>query len=365
MRPWLLALIPTGLAFVACNGSGAYDNPVSDKQADDPCDPGNGPQSSGSAPPVDAGAVPIVLPGGSAGIGFDELRYSTSLSLVMVPGAGTGNLDFVDPSSEKVTAIGGFTVTASAGTNQVGVTSADEGNDVVYAVDRTSLLPSVLDGPTMKVAATAKLASAPGYVRYVAATTEVWVSEPAEDRIEVFTLAASEAVAPVHAAFIAVPGGAESLEVDATHKVAFTNGPSSTFSIATDTARTVGAPWANGCVTAKGIAIDPSNGWVMVACAEGGAIVLDEQTGAMKGKVSTGGGVDRITYDAARLRLYVPTPAKSAMAVVALDPSSGAPTVKGSLDSPSDGHCVVTSGGGELYLCDPSRGELVFVNDPF
>ena len=41
----------------------------------------------------------VAMPDGAPGIGFDDLRYSSSLHRVLVPAARSGNLVLVDPDS--------------------------------------------------------------------------------------------------------------------------------------------------------------------------------------------------------------------------------------------------------------------------
>ena len=361
MRPSCF-FVAAGLV-ISCGGNGALPEPLSNKQADDPCAPGNGGTSNGSAPPVDAGATPVSLPGGSVGIGFDDLRYSASLAQLLIPAGRTGTLFLVDPSSEEVASVRGFSSQASySGADTFGVTSADEGNGVVYATDRTSGMLAVVDGHQMQILSTIKLAASPGYVRYAAPTREVWVTEPDAKAIEVFSLAADGGAGLSHAASIPV-AGAEALEIDPSSGMAFTNAASST--IAIDVAgHSVSGTWPNGCTTSRGIAVDPAKGWVIVACEEGRIVVLDERSGAMLGTVTTGGGVDQIAYDSRRVRLYVPAPAKSAMGVVTIS-AKGVPTFLGSVDTTADAHCVVTPGGGEVFVCVPSKGQLAFLFDPF
>jgi hypothetical protein len=361
MRPPFL-FVAAGLV-ISCGGSGTIPEPLSNIQSDDPCDPGNGSTSNGSAPPVDAGATPVSLPGGSAGIGFDDMRFSASLAQLLIPAGRTGNLDLVDPSSEEMSPVGGFSAQASySGADTFGVTSADEGNGVVYATDRTSNTLAVVDGHQKLILSSIKLAATPGYVRYAAPTSEVWVTEPDAKAIEVFTLAADGGAGLAHSTSISV-AGAESLEIDPASGMAFTNGASSTVAIDV-TKHTVSGTWPNGCTTSRGIAVDPGKGWVIVACEEGRVVVLDERTGAMLGTVSTGGGVDRIAYDSRRVRLYVPAPAKSAMDVLTID-AKGVPTLLGSVDTTADAHCAVTPGAGEVFVCVPSKGQLAFLFDPF
>jgi YVTN family beta-propeller protein len=363
MRLAFGALLPVVVA--ACSSSsGPYAEPIINKQADDPCDPGSVGTSGGSLPPVDAGSVPVTLPGASPGIGFDDVRFSGTLSQLLVPAGRSGNFDFVDPSSEVPAPISGFSSSASyTGDDSFGATSADEGGGTVYVTDRTSKMLTVIDGRVRKVLSTVQLAATPGYVRYVAPTNEVWVTEPASNQIEVFTLPMATGMPPKSSAVIAVQG-AESLEIDSTTSMAFTNDNGNTSAI--DVAkRMVTATWSNGCKTAQGLAVDSTNGWVMVACQAGLVSVLDEKTGKTIGGVTTGGsGVDQVSYDPTTLRLYVPSP-MATMAVVHLDPKSGMPSVLGRVDTVMGSHCAVAAGAREVFVCAPATGQLLFVNDPF
>ena len=63
-------------------------------------------------------------------------------------------------------------------------------------------------------------------MRFVAATHEVWVTEPGGQRIEVFAVTVNGGAAPpkaTHAAFIAAPGGPESLAIDGKRGRAYTH----------------------------------------------------------------------------------------------------------------------------------------------
>jgi hypothetical protein len=350
---------------LGCNNNGALPEPTSDKEADDPCDPGGGSQQqTGSAPPVDAGSTPVLLPGGSAGVGFDDMRFSATLAQLLVPAGRTGDLDLIDPSTELITSVAGFSAEATySGDSTFGVTSADEGNDVIYATDRTSSTLASINPAVKMIGATLKLASTPGYVRYVSTTSEIWVSEPDAKQVEVVAPTGADGGAGLsHVMNIGV-AGAESLEVDDTNALAFTNAPTSTVAIDIETHKVSGT-WPNGCTTAKGLAVDPLHGFVLVACNEGKLVVLNEQSGAMLGSVNTGAGVDRIAYDIQRSRAYVPSPAAAAMDVIVLS-AKGVPTLAGSVLATPDAHCAVTPGAGEVFVCSPARGEVVFLFDPF
>jgi DNA-binding beta-propeller fold protein YncE len=314
-------------------------------------------------PSVDAGASLLTLPAGVPGIGFDDLRFSGTLSELLVPAGRSGNLDLVDPSSEVVEAVGGFSSEATyGGDDTFGVTSADEANGALYAVDRTTALLSVVDPKTLRVVASTPLQATPGYVRYVSATAELWVTEPSAQQIEVLALGSEASPSPTHGTVIAVAGGPESLVVDPASKRAYTH--TATAVVAIDVAgHAVAAQWSNGCVTSRGIAIDSSHGWVVSACEEGRVVVLNEQ-GVPLGSAMVGAGVDQVAYDAASARLYVPGLAAASMSVVSLGPA-GAPKVLGSVQVASDSHCAVSAGGGSVFVCAPSQGGLLFVRDPF
>jgi hypothetical protein len=298
------------------------------------------------------------------------MRFSGDLSTLLVPAGRTGDLDFVDPSAERVTSVSGFSSSASyTGDSSFGVTSADEGNGIVYATDRTSQLLYVVDPGQKAIVASVGLAATPGYVRYVSPTNEVWVTEPDQAQIEIFTLPSSEKTAPSHSAFISVPGGPLSLEIDAMlgadgggSGVAYTQTATNTVAIDVS-ARAITGQWSNGCMMSEGIAVDSTNGWVMSACAEGKVFVLNTQ-GTTLGSVSVLGGVGQVTYDPQAQRLYVPSALASAIGVVSLG-SNGIPQLLGSVTTTGGGACAVTAGGGAVYVCAPAQGDLLFVHDPF
>ena len=151
--------------------------------------PGGGP----SLPRGDGSGAPaeIDIPGGSAGIGFDDLRFSVSLGKILVPAGRTGRLLLLDPATRNVTAVEGFSAKSEyRGGHEDGVTSADSGRGSVFATDRTSGLLLVVDPVGRRILSRARLGGAPDYVRYVKPSGEVWVTEPDSERIEIFHLLA-------------------------------------------------------------------------------------------------------------------------------------------------------------------------------
>ena len=95
-----------------------------------------------------------------------------------------------------------------------GTTSVDEGQGYLFASDRTVLAWRSWIPPRARSSPAWRWRASPDYVRYVAATHEVWVTEPDKEGIEIFSLSEAEPPVPAHKAFLAIPGGPESLVID-------------------------------------------------------------------------------------------------------------------------------------------------------
>jgi len=317
--------------------------------------------------PASGGASPLMLPGVSGGIGFDDLQLSPTTGSVLVPGGRSGKLFVVDPKTRAVAAVGGFSAATGKfeGGHGEGITSVAEGGGRLYVTDRTSLTLLAVDPVAKTIAARAKLAASPDYVRWVAPRREIWVTEPDADQIEVFTTSSSDA-APVHAALIPVRGGPESLVVDAERDRAYTHlwkGKT----VAVDLAgRRVVETWDNHCEGSRGIALDAAKAFVFAACSDGRVVTLDAAHGGhIVGELKTSSdGVDIVDYDAARRHLYVPGGRSASLAVVGVG-AGGSLTELGKSPSPASGHCVVADRQGHAYVCDPPRGQLMVFDDPF
>jgi hypothetical protein len=193
--------------------------------------------------------TPIALPGGSAGIGFDDLRLAPASGKVLVPAGRTGALVLVDPATRGVTPITGFSAKPEfSGGHDDGVTSADEGQGWIFATDRTSGMLAVVDPRSRKIVSSVKLGGPPDYVRFVPTTGELWVTQPGGEKIEIFRLSSGSPPVAAHEAFLSVPGGPESLVVDGKRGRSYTHVWKGK-TIAIDVkARAVTATWDNGCI---------------------------------------------------------------------------------------------------------------------
>jgi len=309
-------------------------------------------------------AEPFALPDGEGGIGLDDLAFVPSLHRVVVPAGRTGRLDLIDPQTRKLTEIGGFQTSApAAGGHGAGPTSVDAGKGWLFAIDRTALRLSVVDPKQGTLVAGAPLAGSPDYVRYVAATNEVWVTEPDKDGIEIFALSAADPPVPSHQAFLSIPGGPESLVIDNGARRAFANLWKSSTVVIDLKARKVVQTWPNGCEGSRGLAMDAGRKLLFVGCAEGGADVLDlAHGGSIKDHFRFGAGTDIVAYNSALHHLYVPASKTGQMAIVGVS-GGGKLSQLGTVTTAQGAHCAVADDRNQVWICDPKAGRLLVVRD--
>ncbi len=308
----------------------------------------------------------LAIPGGTRGVGFDDLRFIAATGELLVPAGRTGKLDIVAAKSRRIETIGGFSRGDSyEGGHGEGVTSADEQGGFIFVTDRTTRLLSIVEAGTRKIVARAALASGPDYVRVVSATGELWVTEPGAERIEVFALdSAGGFPKPAHRRFIAVPGGPETLLIDDARGRAYTNLHTGT-TVAIDLrSGQVVARWPNGCRESHGLALDSKRGFVFVGCAEGRLAVLSTATGRILGSVDSGDGVDIIAYSPKLRHVYMPGAASATMAIIGIS-ARGTPTVLATVKTAPEAHCVAADDLGNAWVCDPRSGRLLIFADPY
>jgi hypothetical protein len=309
---------------------------------------------------------PLALPGGDGPVGFDDLRYSAELHAVLVPAGRTGRLDLVDPRKQAIEEIGGFSESRAGGRGHgEGTTSADTGDGLVFASDRTERVVAVADPATRRIVSRAKLGGGPDYVRWVGSRREVWVTEPGRKVIEMFRLDGKAPPQLTRTGTIEVADGPESLEIDPVRRRAYTNTwHDETIAIDLESRRIVGR-WKNGCAGSRGLALDEQRGFLFVGCDEGEAALLDAgHDGKVLGRAKAGDGVDIIAYGAKLSHLYVPGGAAADLTVLGVG-SGGSLDVLGKLPTARDAHCVAADDLGNVYVCDPTQGRLLTFRDPF
>jgi hypothetical protein len=310
--------------------------------------------------------IPIALPNGSGGIGFDDLGYDAQLGKILVPAGRTGNLDLIDPVKLTITTISGFTAQDRfAGGHGEGTTSVDSGQGLLFAIDRSSRKLEVVDPATNKIVGSAALDSDPDYVRYVELTHELWITEPDREQIEVFAVPDESEPSPVFAAVIPIKGGPESLVIDKTRGRAYTHLWAGTTEAIDLKTRAVVAEWSNGCGASRGIALDETRGFLFAGCSEGKAVVLDlNHDGQQLSSLEQGAGVDVISYNPTLRHLYVPSASTGTMGILDVA-SDGTLSLLGVADTAKDAHCVTADDQGNVWVCDPDHGQILLVKDSF
>jgi DNA-binding beta-propeller fold protein YncE len=305
--------------------------------------------------------VPVALPSGGAGIGFDDLRYSPSLGRVVAPAGRAGTVALIDPDTLAVGTIGGFSATASYdGGHDFGATSVDEGNGLLFVTDRTSQKLSAVDPTAGSVLGSVVLASSPDYVRYVARTGELWVTEPSSSQIEVFAAASLRPVAT-----IPVDNGPESLVVDGRAGRAYTHRWQARTVVLDVATRTPIAEWPNGCAASRGLAVDEQRGFFFAACLEGTVSVLDTtHDGRVLSTIARGAGYDVVGYNATLGHLYLAGTVCACLVVLGVS-SSGELSFLGRFDATGSAHCAAADDRGQAWVCDPDGGRLLRIADPY
>jgi hypothetical protein len=306
--------------------------------------------------------VPLPIPGGEGGLGFDDLVFSEPLHRVLVPAGRLGAVFLVDPATRQLQRVGGLSQSGSwASGHGQGATSADARPGTLFVADRESkrLLAIPLGAKTPSAAVS--LEGGPDYVRWVEPTSEVWVTEPGQKAIELFRFSAGERPTLIRAGRIDVPDGPESLVIDVQHGRALTNTWHDE-TVAIDLkSRAITARWKNGCKGARGLTTDPARSLVFVGCEEGAAVVLDvARGGKVVGRAKTGAGVDLIAY--ALGHVYVPAADSGRLDVLAVGPD-GSLTPLWNAPTAAEAHCVATDDSGHVYVCDPKGGRLLVFTD--
>ena len=310
-----------------------------------------------------AGTTLLRIPGGTHGLGFDDIGYAPALGRVLVPAAQSGALVLVDPANDSlrvlahVAPVGGTVIGHDAGT-----TSADYGEGLLFASDHQQQAVVVVDPRTGAVVARAPLAGGPDYVRYVAPLHQVWVSEPHLKQIERFAVTAGAHPALARVGAVSVPGGPESLVIDAARGQAYSNEwKDHTVAIALKHPH-VTARWANSCEGSRGLALDAAGHTLFVGCKEGKVVALDlDHAGRIEASAKVGAGVDIIAWNPVLHHVYAPGAVSATMTV--LDFQDGTLKPIATVPTAAHAHCVATDGKAMAYVCDPGAGALIVYRD--
>ena len=336
----------------------------------------------------------IPLSAAPSRISFNDMAYDEKLGKVIIPAGGTGQLALIDPNTLEVKNISGFTESDAATNQAAGAISAAVARGLIYVLDAGALKLDVIDPSSGKLLGSTALQAAPDYVRYVAATGELWVTERVSEQIEVFKIPNTTPPIPISSGVISVPNGPEVLLIDKTRGVAYTNEPTigKTAVIQVQT-RGIIAEWGNGCSKARGMALDEQHGLLFIACNEGKVVMLDTANGGQQvTSQNYGAGLDDIGYNPRLHHVYVPSGASAILAIFGVDPAAGltgAPSATtiptatpaegstvatalrlslvrlGTADTAVETKCLATDDRDNIWVCDPNKGRVLLIKDTF
>lgn len=323
------------------------------------------PFSAPAAAPMPRTAQGVIeLPGGNHGIGFDDIGYLAALHRVIVPAGATGNVVLIDPLAHALTIIPGVSAApAGHATRREGTSSAVYAEGYLFASDHDPAAVVTIDPRSRKIVARTPLQGEPDYVRYVARTREIWVTEPDRQQIQVFRFSASPKPVLTPETTIAIQGGPESLETDDPRNRAYANlWKGKTVALELTTHRVL-AEWPNTCQGSRGLALDNAHDHVFVACSEGKVVTLAPgDHGKILAAVSAGAGIDIIRYSPKLHHLYVPG-ARSATLTIFDAAPSGKLQPLSVYRTAEHAHCVTDDDDGHVFVCDPRAGAILTIDD--
>jgi hypothetical protein len=305
----------------------------------------------GSAGSTDASAQVVDLPGAAAPVNFDDVVYSQQLQRIVVPARRSG-VYLVDPESGDARHVG-YSGDAD---------SVDTSGDTLYVLDRRNRQIHVVDPENGHVLSSVPTSAPPDYIRFVAATHEVWVSEPGAARIEIFAVGSEAGGAPSPSGFVAVPEGPEGLTLTTDAKQAYAHAGRDVVAIDTQ-ARGVTARWATGCAATHGFPrIDERDGLLLASCADDGKVtLLNVSSGRRLGEYDVGGGESLPAYSPSTGHFYVRSDPGTRIAT--LQASQNGLQLVRQVEVPKAGHCLGAGGGSHYWTCDADTGSLLLFTD--
>ncbi|HKS93905.1 MAG TPA: hypothetical protein VJS16_04530 [Gammaproteobacteria bacterium] len=306
----------------------------------------------------------IRIPGGEHGIGFDDIGYAAPLNRVTVPAGATGNLVLIDPETDALTVIPGVSAPpANAKERREGTSSAMYAEGYLFASDHDPAEVVAINPDTHAIVGRTALESGPDYVRYVARTHEIWVTEPEKEQIQIFKLSVSPKPVLTPEVVIHIAGGPESLVIDNQRNRAYANLWKDKTVEMELSGHKVLAEWPNTCKGSRGLALDEVHDHLFVACTEGKVAVLSPaDDGKVLASAPAGAGIDIISYSPRLHHLYVPGARAATLTIFNVSPA-GALAALAVYKTAEHAHCVIDDNAGHVFVCDPHGGAMLKIND--
>jgi hypothetical protein len=332
-------------------------------------------------------------------ISFDDITYDPHLRRVIVPAGETGGVALIDPNNLNVELISGFSQQVDPSDPIIGTSAVAVAGGFLFGLDQGTNTIKTIDLGTNKVVGTISLQAAPGYIRYISATGELWVTEKDLNQIEIFSVSEDDPPTLQSTGIISIPNGPDALIVDDARGLAFTNrSKQSLTDVIQVMTHTVIGQWGNGCTSAKGMAVDEDEGYLFVVCGEGKLVVMDiNNTGYQITSQNYGGDLDSVAYNPKLHHVYLPSSASGIVAIFQLqtlittaqlintnsprttsmvNPTSAlgttpAPDLKTSLlllgtaDTAIKSKCVTADDFNNIWVCDPNKGQVFVIHDTF
>jgi hypothetical protein len=317
------------------------------------CACGNDLPSSGSCAIPTASSEPVVTPVALVGQAayFDDLHFAPALGKLIAAPEGVGRMFLVDPETLDVTTIGTSGGTASADADARNVYAIDRGSDRVVAYDATSgdLITSV------------NLDANPDYIRLAPGGTELWITLPGRDRIDIVAIG-GDPVSLARVDSVSISGAPEGLTFGEGRAYTQTGGRAITIDIAS---RLVVGEADSGCGASHGFPqVDDAYGLVFSGChASGGAGVVSRDGDQVSG-IEVGGDAAVLAYDGARHHFYLRGDPGSDLAMIAVCPDGGMSEMARVPISDS-GHASTVDDLGNVWVADAKTGGLFRISDPF
>jgi DNA-binding beta-propeller fold protein YncE len=308
----------------------------------------------------------IALPGApSDGVALDYLAVDRPRHRVWVPAGGTGNVVVIDAKSRKVDLVDKFPTTEVERQGKkrvVGPSSATLGDGFVYVGNRADSNVCAVDAATLARGGCIAVPSSPDGVVYVARTKEVWVTMPRVQTIAILDVATPSA--PKLSGTIKLDGDPEGYAVDDAHGVFYTNLEDKDRTLRIDVAtRQVTATWMPLCGEdgPRGLALEPTAQFLMVACTEHLAVLAAGSDGHIVSKLDTGAGVDNLDFLTGPRLLYAAGAGAGTLTVAHLD-AKGALRSTATVATAKGARNAVAADDGTVFIADGPAGQVLVVH---
>jgi DNA-binding beta-propeller fold protein YncE len=295
-----------------------------------------------------AAATPVKLPE-AAPVIMDYLAGDGDR--VWVPAGNTGKVFVLEKGTFK--SVDGFATKKGRNDRLMGPSSVTVGDGAVYVGNRGDSRIWAIDPKTLEKKGSVEMPSTPDGTFWVAPTKEIWVTTPRDNAIQIVD-ANMKVVGKI------AVDGPEGYAVDAGRGVVYTNQEDKDRTLAIDAkSRKIVNDWDAGCGKEgpRGLAIDTERGILFVACAVKGLRAIDAKTGAEKGRIETGEGVDNIDYLPSKRLVYAAAGRGEKLTVAHLE-DDGSLKIVATSPIGKGSRVVVVTQDGTAYAADSMGGQL-------